>query len=100
MTTANKTVHAADSSAPTTEKMASVAHDAIDVAVRKAQPVEQQLREQVGKASEQVDATQTAALRQLEQSMKNIEEFVKQKPVAATGLAFAAGALAAIVLRR
>lgn len=62
MTTANKTFHAGNSSAPTIEKVASVAHDAIDGAARKAQPVEQQLREQVSKASEQMDATQTAAI--------------------------------------
>lgn len=100
MSTATKTIHAADSSAPTTEKVASVAHEAIDGAARKAQPVEQQIRQQASKAGEQMDATQTAAIRQVEQSMKTVESFVKERPVAATGIAFAAGALAAIILRR
>lgn len=100
MTTANKTLHAGNSNAPTIEKVAGVAHDVIDGAARKAQPVEQQLREQASKASEQMDATHTAAIRQLEQSIKSVESFVKQRPVAATGIAFAAGALAAVILRR
>jgi ElaB/YqjD/DUF883 family membrane-anchored ribosome-binding protein len=80
--------------------VANVAHEAIDGAARKAQPIEQQLREQAHKAGEQVEATQAAAMQQVEQSMKKVESFVRQKPVAATGLAFAAGALFALILRR
>lgn len=100
MSTANTRVHSNSSEAPTTHKVANVAHEAIDGAARKAQPIEQQLREQAHKAGEQVEATQAAAMQQVEQSMKKVESFVRQKPVAATGLAFAAGALFALILRR
>jgi ElaB/YqjD/DUF883 family membrane-anchored ribosome-binding protein len=98
-TPSNK-IHAADNSAPTTHKVAGVAHDAIDGAAKKAEPMEQQLREQAGKAGEQMEATHAAAAKQVEKSMRQVESFVKERPVAATGLAFAAGALAAIILRR
>jgi len=100
MTTASIKVQATDSDAPLTRKVASVAHEAIDGAARKAEPVEQQLREQANKASEQVEATQAAAVQQVEHSMKQLESFVRERPVAATGLAFAAGVLATIILRR
>lgn len=94
------TSRAAEADASTTEKVAHAAHDAIDGAARKAQPVEKQIRQQAYRAHEQLDATQAAAMEHMEESLRNIEKFVKQRPVAATGIAFAAGALAAIMLRR
>ncbi len=104
MTTATKTHddthYTGNGTAPTTRKVASVAHDAIDGAARKAEPVEQQLREQASKAGEQMEAKQEAAMKQIDQTMKSVESFVRERPVAATGIAFAAGALAAIILRR
>ena len=110
MNTVSSKIHKEDS-APTTHKVASVAHDAIDGASKKAEPLEQQLREQAakaseqlreqaGKAGEQLEATQAAAVKQVEDSIQKIERFVRERPVAATGLAFAAGALAAMILRR
>ncbi len=100
MNTASNKIHVAETDTSTTQKVANVAHDAIDGAAKKAEPVEQQLREQATKASEQMGATQAAAMQQVEDSMKKVENFVRERPVAATGLAFAAGALAAIILRR
>lgn len=100
MNTSSNKIHTTDDSAPTTHKVANVAHEAINGAAKKAEPMEQQLREQAGKAGEQMEATQAAAVKQVEQSMHKVQSFVKERPVAATGLAFAAGALAAIILRR
>jgi ElaB/YqjD/DUF883 family membrane-anchored ribosome-binding protein len=98
MTTA-KNLHD-EPNAPTTQKVANVAHEAIDGAASKAQPVEEQIRTRASKAGEQLDAKQAAAIKQMEQSMKQVESFVRERPVAATGIAFAAGALAAMILRR
>ena len=100
MSTASNKMHSADASASTTQKVASVAHDAIDGAAKKAEPLEHQLREQANKASDQMGDTQAAAKQQVEQSMRTVESFVRERPVAATGIAFAAGALAALLLRR
>jgi ElaB/YqjD/DUF883 family membrane-anchored ribosome-binding protein len=99
MSTASNKIRT-DDNAPATHKVASAAHDAIDSAAKKAEPVEQQLRDQASKAGEQMEATQAAAVKQVEDSMQKIEKFVRERPVAATGLAFAAGALATIILRR
>jgi len=101
MSTASRKIHSSENEdLSSTRKVASVAHDAIDSAADKAEPVEQKLRDQAGKASEQIEATQAAATEQVQQSMKRVESFVREKPVAATGIAFAAGVIATLLLRR
>ncbi len=98
-TTGNK-IHTSNSDTSTTQKVAGAVHQAVDGAAKKAEPMEHQLREQASKASEHVGDAQAAAKLQVEQTMRTVESFVRDRPVAATGLAFAAGALAAILLRR
>ena len=83
-----------------THRAASAAHHVIDEAAEKAEPVERRVREQAAKAGEKIEARQEAAIEQLERSVERLESFIKHRPVAATGIAFAVGALAAIVLRR
>jgi len=100
MSTTSNNIHSTNPGASTTQKVAGVAHDAIDGAAKKATSVEHQLREQAHKASEQVGDVQAAAKHQVEQTMQTVENFIRERPVAATGLAFAAGALAALILRR
>jgi len=97
--TGNK-IFSTHSDSPTTQKVAGVAHEAIDGAAKKAEPLEHELREQAHKASEHMGEAQAAAKQQVEQTLKTIESFIRDRPVAATGLAFAAGALAVIILRR
>ena len=84
----------------TTHRVAETAHDVIDRAADKAEPVEQDLRERAAKAGEKLETTRANAGEQVEKSVANLESFVRERPVAATGIAFAAGALAAILLRR
>jgi ElaB/YqjD/DUF883 family membrane-anchored ribosome-binding protein len=89
-----------DVSAPTTHRVASVAHEAIDGIAEKAEPVEQRLRDQAIRTGEQLEATQLAATEQIQQSMQKVETFIRERPIAASGIAFAAGILAAAILRR
>jgi len=101
MSTASRKIHSdRNDDKSTTRKVASVAHQAIDDAAEKAEPVEKNLRNQASKAGEQIEATQAAATEQVQQSLKNVETFVRDKPVAATGIAFAAGVLTTLILRR
>lgn len=83
-----------------THRATTFAHKAIDGAAEKAEPVEHRLREQVSKAGEKLDETQAAATEEVKESLKKAETFVRERPVAATGIAFAAGVLTAIILRR
>lgn len=100
MITASNKIESTDEAVSTTRKVASLAHDAIEGAADKAEPIEQQIRERADQAGEQLELTQAAAAEQVGQSMKNIETFVKERPIAAAGIAFAAGALAALLLKR
>lgn len=99
MNTATSTIHS-DENTSATKKAASMAHDAIDHAAEKAEPVEQKIREQAHRAQEKIGTTQAEASEQIHQQVEKVEAFIKQRPVAATGIAFAAGILAAIILRR
>lgn len=84
----------------TTQKAATIAHDAIDQAAGKAEPLEQKVRDQAHVAQDKFKASSAEASEQIHQQVENVETFIKQRPVAATGIAFAAGMLAAIILRK
>jgi len=87
-------------SASTTKKAASMAHDAIDQAAEKAEPLEKKVRDQAHRAQDKFSATSAEASEQMHHQMEKAEAFIKQRPIAATGIAFAAGILAAIILRK
>lgn len=84
----------------TTQRVADAAHSAIDQTAEKAEAVERQLREKAERAGEKVDATQEVATEKVEQSIAKVEAFVKEQPITAAGIAFAAGILTTALLRR
>jgi ElaB/YqjD/DUF883 family membrane-anchored ribosome-binding protein len=83
-----------------TQRVASSAHDTIDSAANKADELETHLRAGVVKAGAQLEASQEAATAQVEKSLAKLSSFVKASPIAAAGIAFAAGILATTLLRR
>ena len=99
MSTATSKFQSGDNTS-TTHKAASMAHDAIDHAAEKAEPLEHKIREQASRAQEKIGSTQAEASEQLHQQVERVESFIKERPLAATGIAFGAGILAAIILRR
>jgi ElaB/YqjD/DUF883 family membrane-anchored ribosome-binding protein len=84
----------------TTRKVAKAAHDAIDSTASKAENIEHELRERAAHAGEKMGASQEAVARQFESTVSEVETFVRKRPVAAAGIAFAAGVLATAILRR
>jgi ElaB/YqjD/DUF883 family membrane-anchored ribosome-binding protein len=80
--------------------VASSAHNTIDSAAAKAEELEVQLRAGVVKAGSKMEQSQEAATAQAEKSLAKLESFVKGRPIAAAGIAFAAGVLATALLRR
>jgi ElaB/YqjD/DUF883 family membrane-anchored ribosome-binding protein len=82
------------------QRVAISAHETIDSAAGKADEIEQQLRVGVAKAGNSFEASQEAATAQVEKSLAKLESFVKGRPIAAAGIAFAAGVLATALLRR
>jgi ElaB/YqjD/DUF883 family membrane-anchored ribosome-binding protein len=83
-----------------TERVAHSAHETIDSAAVKAEELETHLRAGAAKAGTKLDASQQAATAQVEKSLASLETFVKGRPIAAAGIAFAAGVLATALLRR
>jgi ElaB/YqjD/DUF883 family membrane-anchored ribosome-binding protein len=83
-----------------TQRVASSAHDTINSAAVKADELEVHLRAGAVKAGTKLEASQEAATAQVEKSLAKLETFVKGRPIAAAGIAFAAGVLATALLRR
>jgi ElaB/YqjD/DUF883 family membrane-anchored ribosome-binding protein len=83
-----------------TQRVASSAHQTIDSAAVKADEFEEHLRAGVVKAGSKIDESQEAATAQVEKSLAKLESMVKNRPIAAAGIAFAAGVLATALLRR
>jgi len=77
-------------SAPMTSRLASAAHEAINEAAVRAAPLETQIRTKAV-----VNATE-----QVEHSLDQLQSFVKERPLTAAGIAFAAGMIATVLLRR
>jgi ElaB/YqjD/DUF883 family membrane-anchored ribosome-binding protein len=84
----------------TTRRAADAAHSVIDDTAAKAEVVEQNLRQKAAKASRKVEASQEAAVQKFESSIAKAEAFAKEQPIAAAGIAFAAGVIASALLRR
>jgi len=84
----------------TTRKVAEAAHKVIDESVDRAENLERQIRYRAELAQEKMTSSQQVAGEQLERSLAQLESFVKERPLAATGIAFAAGVLATALLRR
>lgn len=84
----------------TTDRVARTAHDMVDETASKARVVEEKIRDKAEQAGDKVEATQDAATRSVREATSKAEAFAKEQPLAAAGIAFAAGALTAAILRR
>lgn len=93
-TTPSKTTKPATDDCPTTEAVAAKAHSAIDGAASKAVDIERKLRSQAASAQETLADKKDEASEQMQQTVAKVESFIKEKPLAAAGIAFAAGILA------
>lgn len=89
-----------EAEASTTDRVARAAHHAIDETAAKAEQVERQVRERADRASTKVDRSQAAAREQIEESIDRVEAFIREQPMTAAGIAFAAGIIVSSMLRR
>jgi ElaB/YqjD/DUF883 family membrane-anchored ribosome-binding protein len=92
--------NATSMSGSTTHKAAKAAHELIDETAAKAESVEQRLRQRANDAGEKFGESQEAVAKQVSKSVDQVEAFVKERPVAAAGIAFAAGIVVAALFRR
>jgi ElaB/YqjD/DUF883 family membrane-anchored ribosome-binding protein len=83
-------------SAPTTGRVADSLHDAVDAAAAKAGSAEEQLRQQAEKAREAADYARARA----GEVVDSVARYTRDNPLAALGIAFAAGVVLASLTRR
>lgn len=95
-TAEDRTVH----EAPTTDKARRAAHEAVDVASEKASDFERKVRDESEKIGNKLSEEREEITESVEETMKKVESYIRREPVKAAGMAFAAGALAALILRR
>lgn len=81
-------------------KASEKAHSVIDQLESTAASVEERVKEAAADAGVTAEDLTTEAREQAMQSLSKVETFVREKPVQAAGIAFAAGILTAMFLRR
>lgn len=85
---------------PVTEKASEAAHHAVDAMAVKAAAAEDTLRKTAASSQETLAHKQEEIKQQLQSSYSKSREFAAQNPLAAAGIAFAAGILVSSLLRR
>jgi len=83
-----------------TEQVANRAHDVIDRAASRASEAEAKAREAAALSVQRLEGAQLVARQQIDESINRLAEFMRERPMAAAGMIFAAGACVALMLRR
>lgn len=89
-----------ESRTPVTDKAHRLAGEALETAVDKAGDFERKLRDETDKLGEQVDERRQEVTDRFENTLSDVEKYIRKRPVAAAGMAFAAGMLATLIIRR
>jgi ElaB/YqjD/DUF883 family membrane-anchored ribosome-binding protein len=87
-------------SSTTTEQARKLAHGAVDSAADRAEGVEKKVRDEAARFAERAQEGKEEAKQQFDDTVARLDTFVKERPAAALGIAFAGGALAALILKR
>ena len=85
---------------PVTTKASEAAHHAVDAVAAKAANAEDSLRKTAASSQETLAHKQEEIKQQLQTGYSKSREFAAQNPLAAAGIAFAAGILVSTLLRR
>lgn len=85
---------------PFTDKSVAAAHEAIDRLSERVARTEERLRTAASEGQEQWSDRQEQLRAQVDESVSGARSYVRENPLAAAGIAFAAGVLVANLLRR
>lgn len=86
--------------AQATEKLATAAHKVVDDLAERAVPLEIRAKEQVSRASKTVSESAEEARAKASDAATRAQETMREHPFATAGVAFAAGLLTSMFLRR
>ncbi len=84
----------------TTDRLAAKAHETIDRVAPKANRAELDMRNTAARTVEGVKHLEEQALETAEKSLRNVQSYIEKNPLTAAGIAFAAGALLSVLIRR
>lgn len=98
--TSKKIEEAKNSETPVTDKAHRLAEDALETAVDRAGSLERKMRVEGEKLGEQVNVGREEVTKRYDETLSEVEKYIRQKPVAAAGIAFAAGMFAALLIKR
>jgi ElaB/YqjD/DUF883 family membrane-anchored ribosome-binding protein len=86
--------------AAATQRLAEKAHQTVDRAAEVATEAEETLRDSAARAAETLRAGEERAVETLDEGMAKVRTYVEKNPLASAGIAFAAGVLVSMLLRR
>ncbi|MDX1538932.1 DUF883 domain-containing protein [Arsukibacterium sp.] len=99
-TTAGNSSKNAAINSPVTERASEAAHHAVDAMAEKAGSAEDTLRKTAASSKATIDQKQEELKMQMQGSYERSKQFAQENPLAAAGIAFAAGMLVSALLRR
>lgn len=91
---------ATEAESPLTDKTVSAAHEAIDSLSERVARTERSVRGMVNDSSENLSARQAEMKAKVDESLDSARGYARENPLMTVGIAFAAGALVAALLRR
>ena len=91
---------AASRTSATAQRMADKAHQTIDRAAEVATEAEKSVRSTAAKAAEKVKLSEEMAAERIDEGMQTIKSYVEKNPLASAGIAFAAGLVVSMLIRR
>lgn len=100
MTATTKKFDDGASETPMTDKAQHLAEEVLDSAAEKAGSFERKLRDETERLGEEVDERRREVSDRLDETLAEVESYIRKRPVAAAGMAFAAGVLATMIIRR
>jgi len=97
---ASATPAASGNSGSTTDHLAAKAHESIDSVTATANRVESGMRDTAAKTAEGVRQLEEQALDTAKDGLHKAQAFIEQNPLMSAGIAFTAGALLSLLIRR
>ena len=94
------TTTAPGSSGSTTDRLASMAHESIDRVTPKANRAETEMRDTAARTAEGVKHLEEQALDTARDGLHKSYAFIEKNPLMSAGIAFAAGAMLSMLIRR
>lgn len=83
-----------------TQRVAERAHQTIDRAAEVASEAEETVRGTAARAAEKLKVSEERAAETLEDGVERVRTYVERNPLTSAGIAFAAGLVVSVLLRR